>query len=296
MNHPCPRARRLGRVSVGLCLVVAQVVALPLAGDRFSSPVQAAPSMTVVKSSVPPSGSTVSMGDTIIYSIDVTNDGDEVLTGLEVTDVLPDGVTYVANSATITGARESVRYLDGFDERDYDRDNDTVDEWIEINDDNSATNGDVRIVADTDQNPDEQFVLEIEGDAVGIRREIPLSNCGPADISFDWRPRENLVPNNETYLEFSADGINWVRQPAVFNGSQSTTYTAFTQSIPAAFLVADAEVRFITSTSNGRRMYVDNFDVTQVCGLVAPGTSVGAAPASSLSLTDTRSTRVTPQP
>ena len=51
---------------IGLALVGAQVVALPLVSEH--SPVQAAAGMTVVKSASPASGSTVRKGDVITYA------------------------------------------------------------------------------------------------------------------------------------------------------------------------------------------------------------------------------------
>ena len=55
------------RALIGLALVGAQVLALPLVGEH--SPVQAASAMTVVKSASPASGSTVRKGDTITYTM-----------------------------------------------------------------------------------------------------------------------------------------------------------------------------------------------------------------------------------
>ena len=217
-------------------------------------------------------------GDTITYTIDVANTGANSLTSLEVSDVLPPGVSYVANSAAITGARQMVQYRDQFDTRDYDNTDGLTDwsgtPWVEFGDDGNITTGDVEV--ESGQNASEDFVLTIQGDDRGVRRPIPLANCASAEISFDWRPREDLEPDNETYLEFSTDGTTWVRQPARFRGQQTTTYSTHTQSIPAVFLVADAEVRFATSTNNNATIYIDNVNIDAVCDIVTPGTAVDA--------------------
>jgi uncharacterized repeat protein (TIGR01451 family) len=61
-------------------------------------------SLTVVKSSVPPSGSTVALGSTVAYSLVLTNTGTAIASDVTVTDTVPTGATYVASSASCGGA------------------------------------------------------------------------------------------------------------------------------------------------------------------------------------------------
>ncbi len=145
MSNP----RNLKRALIGLTLVAAQVVALPMVGAQ--SPVHAAAAMTVVKSAVPAPGTTVKMGDTITYSVAVSNTSTagETLTGLTVNDLVPAGTTYVPNSATITGARTYFQYRDEFNLEAYDNNNGTTNwtsNWIETGDGNgSPTGGDIEV-------------------------------------------------------------------------------------------------------------------------------------------------------
>ncbi len=60
-------------------------------------------SLTVVKSSSPASGSTVSLNSTVTYSLALKNAGNAAATGITMTDAVPSGTTYVANSATCGG-------------------------------------------------------------------------------------------------------------------------------------------------------------------------------------------------
>jgi uncharacterized repeat protein (TIGR01451 family) len=61
------------------------------------------PALAVVKSSIPPSGSTVAVGTTVSYTLQLTNTGSAPATNVTVTDAVPAGSTYVAGSATMGG-------------------------------------------------------------------------------------------------------------------------------------------------------------------------------------------------
>ena len=112
MSNP----RNLKRALIGLTLVAAQVVALPMVGAQ--SPVHAAAAMTVVKSADQPSGVPLDVGDTITYTVTVANAGDEVLTGLTIDDVVPPGATYVPGSSRISGVSRYLQYRDEFPTQD----------------------------------------------------------------------------------------------------------------------------------------------------------------------------------
>ncbi len=58
------------------------------------------PALAISKSSVPASGSTVAAGDTIVYSVTITNTGTTAATNVNVSDAIPTGTTYVVGSAT----------------------------------------------------------------------------------------------------------------------------------------------------------------------------------------------------
>jgi uncharacterized repeat protein (TIGR01451 family) len=68
-----------------------------------SYPIVAAPIIAAVKSAVPASGSTVSPGNTITYTVVVTNSGNANTSTAILHDAIPAGTTYVAGSTTLNG-------------------------------------------------------------------------------------------------------------------------------------------------------------------------------------------------
>ncbi len=132
------RVRTSTRALIGLALVGAQLVALPLVSEH--SPVHAAAGMTVVKSAIPGQRIDRPQGRRRSPTRGVTNTSTagEVLTGLTVADLVPAGTTYVPNSATITGARTYFQYRDEFNaEQLYTNNNGTTNwtsNWVETGD------------------------------------------------------------------------------------------------------------------------------------------------------------------
>ena len=70
------------------------------------------PSITAVKSADPVSGSTVNVGDTIKYSVTVTNNGSAPAKFVRIRDYIPTGTTYVAKSASDDGVYSSNGYAE----------------------------------------------------------------------------------------------------------------------------------------------------------------------------------------
>lgn len=70
------------------------------------------PSITAVKSADPVSGSTVNVGDTIKYSVTVTNNGSAPAKFVRIRDYIPTGTTYVAKTASDNGVYSSNGYAE----------------------------------------------------------------------------------------------------------------------------------------------------------------------------------------
>lgn len=80
-----------------------------------AGPAPTGPSVTGTKSSVPPSGSTVAPGTTVVYTMTLTNSGQTQATGMTETDNVPSGTTFVSannggtdNSGTVTWSNLNV--------------------------------------------------------------------------------------------------------------------------------------------------------------------------------------------
>ena len=101
--------------------------------------------MTVAKSTG--AADPVSPGDTIPYTVTVSNPGSAVLTGVTIFDALPQGVTYVAGSSYVVGCgvAASRTYLDNFGTVAFDNSNGTADwsgrPWVEADSYGSGTSG-----------------------------------------------------------------------------------------------------------------------------------------------------------
>lgn len=73
----------------------------PPASDETRHPVETAPALSVAKTA---SASTVAPGDRLTYTVTVTSDGTHAARDVVLTDVMPDGTTYVAGSTAVDGA------------------------------------------------------------------------------------------------------------------------------------------------------------------------------------------------
>ncbi len=152
--------------------------------------------------------------------------------------------------------------------------------WVEVVDGGDPTSDEILVDSDTDQNPDEDYVLIVSGkDGEMISRPVDLALCatGTPTLSFDWRPKDDLTGGKEVYLDLYNPTDGWVQQ-TVLSGVETTTYTTYSQVVPAAFRVAGVEMRFRNSSTNDKKLYVDNVQIAQQCDVITPGTAAGDPP------------------
>ncbi len=260
-------SRNLKRALIGLTLVAAQVVALPMVGAQ--SPVHAAAGMNVVKSASPGTGSTVDVGDTITYTVTVANTGDEVLTGLTIDDVVPPGATYVPGSSLISGVSQYVQYRDEFTNQD------------ELDSSNGATNWSSTpwvLGADTEI---KDGVLTLKKADEQATRAAALVTCatGTSTVSFNYERTDDDI--DAVFEMRSSPSATWVQQADLSGNEGSGTIS---QPIPAAFRVAGAQIQFrLLPTSEDKDLEIDNFQIEQTCTsatAVAAGTPPAFEPAS----------------
>ncbi len=98
--------RRPNRSRLGSAFLATAVVASTLVVAGSVLPVAAAGELTITKTSSA-AGGPVRPGDTITYTVVVTNTSNDVIDNLELSDALPGGVTYVDGSSVVTYGQQS---------------------------------------------------------------------------------------------------------------------------------------------------------------------------------------------
>lgn len=124
--------------------------------------------------------------------------------------------------------------------------------WLEYNDNNSASNGYIRITGG------ELFLYYLWNE--NIRRSADLSGYSAANLTFDWRT-SSLESGETLSIEVSSDGSSFTTLDT-FSGSQTGS---FSQDI-SAYMSANTTIRFIKGGGNwsgsNDRAYIDNVLIT----------------------------------
>ncbi|WP_421807754.1 hypothetical protein [Flagellimonas sp.] len=124
--------------------------------------------------------------------------------------------------------------------------------WLEYNDNNSASNGYIRITGG------ELFFYYLWSE--NIRRSADLSAYTSATLTFDWRT-SSLESGETLSIEISSDGSSFTTLDT-FSGSQTGS---FSQDI-STYMSANTTIRFIKGGGNwsgsNDRAYIDNILIT----------------------------------
>lgn len=124
--------------------------------------------------------------------------------------------------------------------------------WLEYNDNNSASNGYIRITGG------ELFFYYLWNE--NIRRSADLSGYSAATLTFDWRT-SSLESGETLSIQVSSDGSSFTTLDT-FSGSQTGS---FSQDI-SAYMSANTTIRFIKGGGNwsgsNDRAYIDNVLIT----------------------------------
>lgn len=126
--------------------------------------------------------------------------------------------------------------------------------WIEINDDNSADYGDVRV---------RRNQLEIRDDNKQIMRSIDLSGASKATLSFGYQRVSFDDINDYVALEILAEGNGTWKELARFTGRASDTSINTVEYDISEHLSKGTTIRFVTSDSLGSldKFYIDNVQI-----------------------------------
>ncbi|MCL5023989.1 MAG: C25 family cysteine peptidase [Nitrospirae bacterium] len=227
--------------------------------------------MQVAKSSSVPAATPINPGDTITYTVTVTNPASSTvpLTGVAIYDPLPAGVSYVAGSSQVTGTRATTQtdnVRDTFGSQAYSNNDGSANwagDWIESDGTQSATGGNVQITNNE---------LRL-GSTSNIYRQVDLSGITAATLTLDYRTSDNVDNGEYAYVEVaSSPGGPWTTVLSFQNDqSGSVNY-----SIPSSLRSATTSVRFrITGYDGNEYLYIDNVDITYTHTVSSSGTSAG---------------------
>jgi uncharacterized repeat protein (TIGR01451 family) len=153
-----------------------------------------------------------SPGDRMTYSITLSNEGNFAATNVIVSDPLPAGTSYVADSLTVQAPSQlyPVEASDSFQSGNYSGGVGWWGDWLEYGEADGPTSGFVQVITDPDYVPNGgNKVIALDNDDRGIRRGVDLSDATSAVLSFDYR-RIDLEAENFVKVKLSTDwGYTW---------------------------------------------------------------------------------------
>lgn len=221
------------------------------------------------------SGHNWGIGETNTYTIAIANTGTIAQTGIRVTDYLPSGTVYVADSTivitpalvtnvttNVTLSTETNTVRDEFNARAYTNNDGTINwsaNWTEVSDDGNVAAGDVLVanVLDT-------WELVTKDNGNGAYRNFNLSGYTNAVLSFDWA--RFLLDAGDYYAVYiSSNNGTAYTQLIQYNGNSGTdaAYSSTNFNI-TAFISANMRIRFFTtdgSIDDNEGMRWDNVQI-----------------------------------
>ena len=235
-------------------------------------------------------GGTVNPGETITYTVVISNPGGAASTNITVSDPLPIGTTYSAGSSQVTAPIHPVETLrDEVASVAYDGSNGTLDwssqPWSEIGDDGNASAGDVRVTTDLGDN---SFRIRRSGN--GLERSADLTGYDSAQLSFEYRRQSFDNQDDYVAVEISSDGgTSWDELDRFQGPGTDSGYLQASFDI-IDYAAADTVLRFISSGMGGFMagtdyFYIDNVQIElAISGIAA--TNPGGDPPVLISASD----------
>lgn len=203
-------------------------------------------------------GGPVSVGDTITYTVVVTNLGNITHTGLLITDAVPTGASWVSSTVTAP-VNYTNSVLDTFFDisysNNYGNTNWTL-VWDEAgSDDNSPSAGDVLI---TIQN------LRMDSPTNQLRRQMNLLGYTNGSLSLLYR-REGLSATGDyVVVQVSSNGYGgtWSNLGIIAGPADEAFFTATNFNI-TPYLSTNTSIRFLTSPGlgSGENIYLDTVEM-----------------------------------
>ncbi len=160
-------------------------------------------------------------------------------------------------------------YRDEFNQESYSGDDGNTSwsgDWIEINEGNGPTSGDEQVRGDLGHNYSLR-VRDNDNGGEGVYRELDLSGCSAATLSYDYRRNGLDVTSDYITIDISADGgSNWTELDRIAGPGTDSSYSNQSHSIDG-FLAGNTQIRFLTAPDLGGSDEVrfDNVQVAATC-------------------------------
>ncbi len=235
------------------------------------------PELAIVKTS--DAAGVLSPGDPIAYTVVVENTGDLLQTGIDITDLLPAGVSWVSTAVESMETIATSAITDDFESNSYSGGTGWGSStWQELNDNGNSGTGNVNL-----QTSGTNTYLYLQSAGMGAFRDLgDLSTYEYVELAFDFRRRSLESDFEWLDVEVSPDGGTTWNPVARFSGpandpaflSRSFNVTPFVNRTAGETSV----VRFRTSTSMSTAdvIEVDNVAITLVDRALM--TTVGVEP------------------
>ncbi len=233
------------------------------ANDSASVVVTPGTALLVLSKIAEPAGP-VSAGDVITYTIAVTNRSGLTQTNVTVTDPLPAGAVYVADSCQVNApVTVSETFGDQFSRRVYSNNDGSqtwTGDWVEA-ESNGPTAGSIQI--QFDNGVDETYTLRFSGGSQNIRRTANLSTYTSAALEFDYQ-RIGLEAGEYVAIQISTNGTAWTELARFQGAATDADYIHYSNDI-TAYISASTSIRFLSPSG------MDSTDILWVDDIVITG-------------------------
>ncbi len=235
------------------------------------------PSLSVTKTSTPTNGSQVLPGATIDYMLTIQNTGGLTQNYLQVSDPLPTGTAYVAQSTVVTGyAFTTQSVADNFESNSFSGGQDSnaaadpswnpsPGSWTETDTGGlGAAAGSVQIVTESGD-----YSLRIQNTGRGVARNADLSSCAKASLSLDVK-RGNLNASTDfVNLSIGKAGVATNTLLSFAGPTNDANYQTYNVDI-TGYIDAQTNIKLLSSgMATTESIYFDNITIS--CDAPAAG-------------------------